>query len=226
MIKYKLENTNTTNDLGSILYLKDSTGDYDALTNVGGYGDPNTERSDVALFVTAYYVSTKSTLPVTIKGYDPLVATDFVVNLTMDGWYKFNMLAFPIYDPLLLETYNPGTAYYDPISGGLVSIKKTVDGDNYAVERTLESLSNIGYEVSIIDSFIIYNSSKTKVRLNSFISDLLTNNVDFKDKNLIRLKDNYNAIRAILQGAVYEFCRGNKYTAQKSIEFLNSNNYV
>jgi hypothetical protein len=225
MIKYKLKNTNTTNSLGSILILEDATGVYSA-DNLTGYGTPNSDREDVALFVVGQYKTSKADLPVTLRSYDPRVVSSFEATITLDGWYRFILLAFPLFELSVLQSYSVGKILYNPTYRTLVQIVLLPNGDNAAKDINLEDTLGKGYEVDSTDAFIVYNSSKTKIRLNSFISDLLTNNVDFQDKKLVRLKDNYNLVRAILQGASYEFCIGNKNVAQKSIEFLNSNNYV
>lgn len=224
-IQYKLKNNNTTNELGNILYIEDITGEYSE-DNTGGYGDINGDRSNLALFLVGSYMSSKNKLPVTIKSNNPTIVDKFEVIIPYDGWYKFSLLSIDVYNEDLLPTYSPGRVYYKVEENKVYVTSSDGDGGILFTEAKVQDLIGSSYEVAITESFIVYNNSKIKIRLNSLVSDLLTNNVDYLDKRLIRLKDNYNALRAILQGAVYEFCRGNKSTAQKSIEFLNTNNYV
>ena len=226
-IYYKISNTNITNEAGNKLQIKDDTGTY-SLSNLGGYGGVNNNRSDIALFISGKYMSSNGkALYITFDPYDPLTVDTFNVNLLLDGWYSVSLYSFSIVTSAQdIATYNPNQVYYNSDTNTLVRVD--VDAFNTKTLSTI-ALSDVVLTTepdTSIDIFPTYNSGFTKNKLNSLISDLLTNNVDFKDKRLIRLKDNYNLVRAILQGALYEFCRGNKSVAQKDIEFLNSNNYV
>jgi hypothetical protein len=223
MIQYKITNTNTTNEKGSILYIKD-----DSI----GYGvDTNPDRESMALLLLSMYVGSKGEVVSKVDAYDPLTVDTFNARVGIDGWYKFSLLNLPLFDPIQLPNYTVGEVYYDVLTGELLQVIPGLNIGGLSTLTTvkvieLSTLASSKYVVAITDAFIVYQNSKTKIQINGQISDLLTNNVDFTDKRLIRLKDNYNAVRAILQGAVYEFCRGNKYVAQKSIEFLNTNDYV
>jgi len=225
MIKYKLKNTNITNTAGDIIYIEDVTGEYSE-DNPTGYGGPNQLREEKALFLVAYYKGSKGDLRATIRNYDVTVDYRFQLKLTSDGWYRINLLAFDLYDESLLETYTVGDIFYQASTGFLLRIDLDPDLGFITTKVELNDLLGKDLEVESLDVFIIYNSCKVMIRLNSMVSDLLTNNVDFSDKRLIRLKDNYDLVRAITEGASYEFCRGNKATAQKNIEFLNNNSYV
>lgn len=229
---FKLVNTNTLTPASNIITLRDDTGNFITATNPGGYGYPNTPRNLVALFIVAQYKTTKGDVSQAVSPYDPLSASTFNITISNDGWYKFSMLHIPIYDPLEILNYSPGQVLYDTSAASLVMIVDTlVPGSNppefnrSTADATVADADETVLTVAFVEYFHIANNSKTKLRINTAISDLLLNDVTFTDKRLIRLKDNYNALRAILQGSIYEYSRGNKYVAQKNIEFLNTNNY-
>lgn len=77
---------------GSILYLDDNTGDYEVSENPGGYGAPNTARTDLALIVIVKYKATEADVAIAASTYNPEVVTQFVFpTLNGDGWYQFNI---------------------------------------------------------------------------------------------------------------------------------------
>ena len=218
-LQLKLKNTNNINEEGNRVYLEDSTGTY-SLTNLGGYGLPNITRESIALFVLSIYKSSKGDVIGSLEPYNPATATKFNVITPKDGWYVFQLISVEYYNSTSLQIV--GEVRYDYDLNKLVVY--TLEGTIKEVE--LSTLKDSKYVGVTTDTLFIANSSKTKLKVNAQISDALFNGADFNDKKLIRYKDNYNAVRSILQGAIYEFCRGNKYVAQKNIEFLNSNNYV
>lgn len=240
-LQLKLTNTNTVNAEGTRVYLKDDTGVY-SLTNLGGYGAPNVARNTLALLLLATSKGSKGDVLVSTEPYNPLTTGIFNVIVAKDGWYVFQLVSLPLYDVSLLPTYTNGDILYDPISGNInkiVQVTTVVTAApatppvapvtliaNTAVIITTKDLVGSAYIQATTDTLFIANNSKTKLRINTVISNLISNKADFTDKRLIRQKDNYNAVRSILQGAIYEFCRGNKYVAQIDVEFLNSNNYV
>lgn len=84
--------TITESQDGSIIYVNDATGDYDVTSNPGGYGGPNTERSNVALIIIGDYKASAGDTELTFDAYDPEVVTQFSVsNLDTDGYYQFKI---------------------------------------------------------------------------------------------------------------------------------------
>ena len=232
-IQYKLKNTNTINTAGNRVYLVDDTGEY-STTNPTGYGNEESEdagvnnpsRDSVAIVVIGVNKTTKGDVITSFEGYNSLSATAFNAIIPRDGWYQFSMLSFPIYDELSLGSYDVGMVLYNPLIGKVIKIGTDEDGNNIGLLITDKELLETSYIVAVVDTFFVAYNSKVKNRINTIINDLLTTNIDRLDKTLIRHKDNYNLVRAILQGSIYEYCRNNKFVAQKDIEFLNSNNYV
>lgn len=84
---YVSENTG-----GTILYLNDDTGTYDASNNTGGYGSPNTERNTLAIIVVAKYKASSGDVTLTATAYDPETVTQITYpasTLHGDGHYRF-----------------------------------------------------------------------------------------------------------------------------------------
>jgi hypothetical protein len=80
------------NQGGTILYLDDNTGVYEASENPGGYGAPNTERADLALIVIAKYKASSGAVSITADTYDPESVTQWVFDdLQGDGNYEFSI---------------------------------------------------------------------------------------------------------------------------------------
>lgn len=76
---------------GGTIYVNDTTGDY-SVTNTGGYGSPNTERTDVALIILGKYKASTGDTDLTFAAYDPEIVTQFSVSgLTLDGYYQFKV---------------------------------------------------------------------------------------------------------------------------------------
>lgn len=222
-LQLKLENTNTINADGNRVYLKDSTGTYDAVTNPTGYGGVNPTRGTLAILVLAAAKTSKGDLLVSLEPYNKLSSDTFNVIVPYDGWYEFSILSLPIYNALL--PFTDGTVVYDPLTDTVNTVKNVL-ALKVLTPVALKTLLNSSYVKNTTDTLFVAYNSKIKSAINGQISDLITNNVSLIDKRLIRYKGNYNAVRAVLQGAIYEFCRGNKYVAQKDIEFLNTNDYV
>jgi hypothetical protein len=83
------------NQEGTIIYLNDETGEYDAISNTGGYGSPNTERTDLAIITVLNYKATDEDVEKTAESYDPEDVTQFEfqgndeeVQALPDGHYQ------------------------------------------------------------------------------------------------------------------------------------------
>jgi len=81
---------------GTILYLDDTTGEYDAISNPGGYGSPNTARTDLAIVVVTNYKPVVGDTLLTAETYDPEVAIQWEYQtLPADGWYQAMIFTVP-----------------------------------------------------------------------------------------------------------------------------------
>lgn len=98
----------TESEDGSTIYVSDETGTYDAISNPGGYGAPNTERSDVALIILGKYKATAGDTDLTPDAYDPEDVTQFVFSgLERDGYHQFLIYTVDKYvaQPATLNTF-------------------------------------------------------------------------------------------------------------------------
>lgn len=81
---------------GTIVYVNDETGDYDASSNTGGYGAPNTERTDLALIILGKYKASTGDTSFSFAAYDPEIVTQFsVTGLDTDGRHEYKVYSVP-----------------------------------------------------------------------------------------------------------------------------------
>jgi hypothetical protein len=80
--------------------VQDNTGNYDAVDNAGGYGTPNPDRVDLALYVYGYrYKKDSDDLLLLIdNSADATSVTSWQVPMTEDGYYWFRMLTFNVWN--------------------------------------------------------------------------------------------------------------------------------
>ena len=227
-LQIKLKQTGISAE-GDKIYLEDITGAYSA-ANLGGYGLPNPTKSEVAIIVLPVYKSSKGDVVGTMVPYPGVNNTLFTANATVDGWYQMKVAIVPLFSYAQLASYSDGEVRFDPSTGSFHMIR-TIDVPGNASYQSFitvsrDILKDSTYINSVLDIFFVANSSKTKLRVNELVTELIYAGATFSDKKLIRFKENLDVVRAILEGSMYEFARNNKYLAQKSIEFLNSNDYV
>lgn len=92
--------------------IKDETGAYDAVTNIGGYGDPNLEIADVDL-------------------------TEIIVTKPDDSKVTFNPAIFPTTNMELIYVINAASlGYTSVIEDGLYTIKYKLTDINNVVYKT------------------------------------------------------------------------------------------
>lgn len=66
------------------------------------YGGVNPARNTLAVYLLANKVTEGTTLqetPLVVQTYDPLTVEDWIVENTIDGYQKYILLIFPIYNP-------------------------------------------------------------------------------------------------------------------------------
>lgn len=110
------------NDTDGTLIISDSTGNYDASDNTTGYGAPNPDREDLALFLRAYnnrYEGesdvTGTLLTDTPDDSDPTATAQWTLTLAEDGWIKCTVYGLRLYSTstsfeLNELTYDTGTS--------------------------------------------------------------------------------------------------------------------
>lgn len=89
----------------------DATGDYNVLTNPGGYGAPNAAFNSYAHYVILRKKNVNSVADVvlTLDSYNPLSSVTFTYPRTLDGWYEASKLNIPIWSA---GSYVSGTVKY------------------------------------------------------------------------------------------------------------------
>ncbi len=96
---------------GTIIYITDETGEYDAISNPGGYGAPNTERSEVALIILGKYKASAGDVELTADTYNPEDVTEFAFSaLEHDGYYQFKIYTV---DKYVAQTATLNTFVYE-----------------------------------------------------------------------------------------------------------------
>ena len=102
-LKYGADNDGSECDK---IYIEDDTGVYDATTNTGGYqaesGDAsgNPKRSELALYQLLTKKSRTTDSDITYTNDDTAAGsvTKWSVDVTTDGWYRSQVIAFPVWD--------------------------------------------------------------------------------------------------------------------------------
>lgn len=83
---------------GTTVTLQDITGDYSS-ENTGGYGSPNEERTSLALYVVATHELSNGAVSLTLSGYLPETADEWVVtglDPLVNQWIKFKIFNVPL----------------------------------------------------------------------------------------------------------------------------------
>lgn len=126
-----------------LVVFQDTTGLYDAVSNTSGYGGPNPEREQVAIFALLGQLARGSydferTLPA--AAHNPLgsaaATSSFAVGDNDDGVYQ--ALFFAVTYPLAIPDAPEGTLRYDG-----TSLLKTVGGDEQVLNAGLLSITEL-----------------------------------------------------------------------------------
>lgn len=80
--------------------VEDNTGTYDATSNPGGYGAPNPERSELALFIYGYkyHKETADSALEIVNNLDPENAASWQVMMSEDGYHYIRVVAVPLWN--------------------------------------------------------------------------------------------------------------------------------
>lgn len=151
--------TPSQSQAATILYLDDLTGSYNVTTNPGGYGAPNTERTDLALILIAKYKAIAADDYLTISSYDPEIVTEWTMpSITRDGHYEFKVYSVPKsgtegspvsgmfrwdFATDLLERYNGSTWVTSSATDGVYLELETYDFDHVTVDYPVLGLMMI-----------------------------------------------------------------------------------
>lgn len=110
-LEIKVQKTSITSNCKTFT-IDDVTGTYDAITNPGGYGAPNPERSDLYLALVVTLKKSDGDELITVPSYTPNTVTTWSVAVTEDGWYEIYLCAAYEYDSNL--TYIENAVVYYP----------------------------------------------------------------------------------------------------------------
>lgn len=200
---------------GGTLYLNDETGDY-AVDNAGGYGAPNTERTDLALILISKYKASSGAEQVIPSGYDPESVVQWVMpNIESDGHYEMKVYTVARsgteggpttnlfrwdFSTNLLERYNGSTWVTSPAdANGVFTELETYDAPHQIVDypvlvKLWRALNNVN-KLNILGS-----KTNPRTTLREAIYDT-TNMID---------------------GVIAMFAEGNFSQAQEAVEKYDS----
>jgi hypothetical protein len=196
---------------GTKITIADSTGNYDAGTNTGGYGTPNPDRADVGLVIVANYKGSAGDTPLVITAYDPETATELEVALDLDGWIRI--------DGWLIDNIVGGEAI------GAV-------GYNTATNKVYVNQISGWYEITDLNDLLLYSglvtdtlhvpnlvkSSKKQNDVNNERFDKIITG-DYNESRPT-LDDQYSNISGRIQQGSFQFSAGNYSEFQRIVEAL------
>lgn len=228
--QYKISSGQRIDKLGKSIYVKDITGTigevtyvqdvnnptvYNSVTNSTGYGAPNPTRASLALFLLPMLKKVSGDVLVPVVSNNPLTVTEFEVKPTSDGWYEFNLISVPAVASPVVGNYVDGNSVYNTTTSKLLTKVAGV-----LVEVQPITLLNTTYKQVITEKLFLPNNSFKKLEImEERLAMIVDNNPDLR--GVLAKQRQYDELRIVLEGSIYEFCRGNKYVAQKNIEHLN-----
>jgi len=138
-----LKSKPSQNALGTEVYLevRESTGDYDAEENEGGFGSPNPERSTIALLVYAVHKLLAGNVTASVQAYNPASVATFTIAMSraVNGIIDYTVFALTFYDDQI--TYEDGDVVYDIENPSEPFVKEMVLGE-WVVRSLPEIIGN------------------------------------------------------------------------------------
>jgi hypothetical protein len=108
----------------------DTTGSYDALTNTGGYGGPNEDRTDVANYLLVSKNNTNGARTyLEVVNTDPLNTMEWSLVSEVDGWYQATLLSFQKWNgsDSYVSSGDPDVVYYTGTSKFYMAIQNSTN---------------------------------------------------------------------------------------------------
>lgn len=183
-----------TKDIFSSSYIDilDSTGIYNALTNLGGYGVPNVLRASSNLGIVAALKGADKNQPLVTTITAPTSGnvnnvTKWRITLTTSGWIKVVAFIAPTYSPSVV--YNRYDVVYDP------NTTKFYFWNNTAPSLTPGTLSTTLGWAEVTDGDIVEKSTQTdikgfyRVTLNDFNTEAIKACIGAKAVELSQQED-------------------------------------
>jgi hypothetical protein len=187
--------------------------------NLGGYGTPNPERTDVALILLTRIQKSTGDVFVSIDTYDPESAGNWTIQIdNSDGVYESTLFA--------LSKRVGGETDGDVVYSVADSQVQRFDDPVYTAltNEELWGEVNPGYDTFLLNDYIVINSTIIKNSLNKEVTEAYRKYTqklcDFE--TVFAKQNDYNYIRTLLEGGVLLFCQGNYTLAQENIETLET----
>lgn len=208
---------------GTEITITDQTGVYDASTNPGGYGTPNPERTDLALFLRVFakrYNKTETlestNLTTDPDSSDPLVVANWDCTLLSekDSWIQATIYGLQLYAASTGLLFEVGELCYDVDSASIVKILTREEGEGYTYTSesvTEADLDNESYSkayTTILNTYAIPQICFCKYRVNKCWQTTQT------EENFQK----YNTIDAYITAVQYAFGFGSYAEGQQMIE--------
>lgn len=194
---------------GTKAYVSDSTGDYDATNNPGGYGAPNPVRSDVAWINVVQYMGLDETENIVIEAYNPLSAAQITIPITKDGHIQVNGFLIPV----IVGGEADGSYGYDTADS---KVKLLISGTWVEVTDLTTLLTASGLTSDVIHIPVLIASSRKLNDINKERFDAIISGE--YDEGRLANDRLYNNMKGRISQASNNFCAGNYYEFQRIVE--------
>tara|TARA_R100001086_G_scaffold240206_2_gene166109 strand:- start:1501 stop:2253 length:753 start_codon:yes stop_codon:yes gene_type:complete len=212
-----IQKTLESTDCQYVLF-PDQTGNYDAGTNPGGYGAPNDDRADIAIFLIPKLwdpidnvISTLAASVVTSGNDDPVNATDWILNISEDGYYPIDFGYVHLQSnglPVDTDEY-----IYDTVDGQLYrsltdsnNTAPNVDDTNWATgspdDEEFETFVTAQNQKFNSDTIILCNSENEYHKFTARVAENLLNNPNKGCPCLDRNRKKWERLHVLYTGAL------------------------
>ena len=202
------------NEVGTEMYISDVTGNYVVTDNEGGWGVPNPLRAEKALLVQSIQHGSQVDSDCAFADYDPESVVNFTMLPVVDGYYEVLMIAVDKIEPITEGSYGwtAGSGLVQLVSGALIS--KTV----LQVYQDVLFLDKVSFKTVLLARSAILRNTKEL----EYVEELEANKSDKGHvRKLEELHNNFDYIRALLEGARLHWCSGLYTRSQLLVESLN-----
>ena len=143
--------------------VRDNTGIYDAIDNPTGYGGPNQDRSDLALFlqVESYKDNGELDKNELVLGVDPALDTSWNFEQDVDGYYKFKLIGVPLWSPAI--AFNAEELTYLQNTESLYKALQATTGDD--PESSPLIWQNVSIEDTLTNNGLVANTTNLFISL-------------------------------------------------------------
>lgn len=216
-LQIQVTKSSTSSDCTTLI-IQDSTGNYNALTNPGGYGVPNPIRANIGLKLFVTLKKTTGDIPIAISTYNEITVSQWSVTITEDGHYELFLVACDFYSNL--TTYASGDIIYDSATDKFyISLQNSNTGYSLAdtawwrEDPTIDEFDDANNIISkdVEDIVELCNSRVCRAQL---ALDVVCN-CNCEDKTKFQL---YDRLSVLYDAAVYAEGFGMFSDAQKHVE--------